>query len=261
MALLPSDVRKAIIQQISEGKSLNSVSRSTGVGKPTIYYYYKKIKGKKYAAPVFKPRASAIEGEICGIFAGDGSQYFEPKKYHYEIRVHFGGKNKWYAEYVKCLFEGFFHKKFRLQADTLGRWRVVTYSKDIFNYFYHYMTYNRRVKHSTIELKSLDLPKRFKMRFLKGLFDTDGCLWHSEKEHRLRVFFTTTSEQLAAQIHSMLNEFGMVNSVYVVHREGEKTKYNIYVKSKGIRKFINAVKPEKANGLVVKPGITRVWQT
>lgn len=40
-----------------------------------------------------QPRFSEKEGEIAGIFAGDGSQYFEPKAYYYEVNVHFGGHN------------------------------------------------------------------------------------------------------------------------------------------------------------------------
>ena len=151
---------------MKEGVSLNSLSKQFGLYKSTLYYYYKKLNGKKFKEPQFTPSSSEVEGEIVGIFAGDGSQFYESKKCHYEVNVHFGGHNYNYALEVKKLFEGFFNKEFRLSPETLGRYRLRTLSKKIYHYFHHYMEFQSQVKHSTVHLKNLNFPLHFKIGFL-----------------------------------------------------------------------------------------------
>ena len=131
--------------ELSDGTSLNTISKEYNIGKSTLYYYYKKIKGKKFVSPYVLPRLSEEAGEVVGIFAGDGSQYFEPKNYHYEVNVHFGGKKLAYASNVKLLFENFFRKSFRLQKEPLDRLRLRTYSKQIFLFFNNSFLYFLRI--------------------------------------------------------------------------------------------------------------------
>ena len=153
MALIKSEIKKEMIGQISKGVSINIISKSLNLGKSTIYHYYKKIKGKKYKEPEFKVSFSEKEGEITGIFAGDGSQYFEPKRYHYEVNIHFGAKNLEYLFYVKELYEKFFNKKFRIEKSNPTTLRLRTYSKKSYYYFTNYLDYDPRIKHSTVRLK------------------------------------------------------------------------------------------------------------
>lgn len=210
-----------------------------------------------------KPKFSETEGEIAGIFAGDGSQYFEPKAGHYEVNVHFGGQNYWYALYVKDLFEKFFNKKFRLQKESLNRFRLRTYSKEIFHFFKNYLDYIPQIKHSTVKLKTIDFPMEFKIGFLRGMLDTDGCIRHIHNENRTRIFFCTTSGELSTQIRNLLYEFGINNGRYVSIRKyrNEKPVYYVNIWKDSADKFINLIKPLKAefDGLVVKSGIMRPW--
>ena len=207
-----------------------------------------------------KPAFSEIEGEIVGIFAGDGSQHFEPKAYHYEVNVHFGKQNIEYALYVKNLFETFFNKKFRLEKQTLNCLRLRTYSKEIYHFFENYLEYIPQVKHSTVKLKSNTFSTEFKIGFLRGMLDTDGCIRHLPNEKRTRIFFCTTSEELSAQIKNILNEFKINNGRYVSVRKyrNEKPVYYVNVWKDSADKFINLIKPLKAaKGLVIQSGITK----
>ncbi len=261
MGRLPEMLKQEIELEIAEGTSLNAISNSYSIGKSTLYYYYKKIKGKKFVSPCVLPRLSEEAGEIVGTFAGDGSQYFEPKNYHYEVNVHFGGKKLAYASHVKLLFENFFRKSFRLQKEPLDRLRLRTYSKQIFLFFNNYLDYLPQIKHSTVRLKSDKFPSDFKIGFLRGLFDTDGCYRDIPHENRRRASFYTTSEQLAQQVSSMLFELNVKNRVYSSKkRENEKMIFCVNIWKDSVDTFINKVQPHKVRtGPVVKPGITRRW--
>src|SRR3989344_4829372 len=254
-------MKEKLKNEIESGVSINKISECLNVPKSTVYYYYKKIKGRLYNTPDIVASMSEQEGEIVGIFAGDGSQYFEPKRYRYEVNVHFGIKNKWYAEYVKGLFDEFFQKSFRLQEEEQTKLRLRTESKNIFEYFSRYLEFDRRVKHATVQLKSIPMPTEFKIGFLRGLFDTDGCIRVEGKGKRIRIFLTTTSSSLAKQVHELLDEIGIKNKVYVSPRKEEKTVYIVNVWKESTNSFINQVRPRKAvqQGLVAKPGIASPW--
>ena len=51
MVLLAPELRNYVATEIKNGTSINKISKNTGYGKSTIYYYYKKINGKKYKEP------------------------------------------------------------------------------------------------------------------------------------------------------------------------------------------------------------------
>lgn len=67
-----------IICMIKAGYSINYISKHLATAKSTIYYHYKKINGRKYNI-VKIPDNQMILGEISGVFAGDGSFFFNPK--------------------------------------------------------------------------------------------------------------------------------------------------------------------------------------
>jgi intein/homing endonuclease len=229
MALLKPELKEEIIKQIKKGNSINKISKDLSAGKSTIYYYYKKIKGKKYKEPHFTLRASETEGEIVGIFAGDGSQFYASKQGAYQINIHFGAKNEKYAKYVKKIFENYFNKKFWLAYEKEGSIiRVRTQSKKIFYYFKEYLTYGSRTKHSTVRLNTLNLPKEFKKGFLRGLFDTDGSVLYQKKEKRVRIAFYTTSSELMKQIKLLMKEFDF-KCGYGIRKNRHKRYKDLYV--------------------------------
>ena len=247
MPRLRPAVKEEMVKSLQRGKSLNTISKEFGIGKSTIYYYYKKMYGKKFIEPVFSPHNSELEGEINGIFAGDGSQYYYAKRGSYQVNVHFGAKNYWYAVYVKQLFEQFFNKKFRLQYESETKIRIRTESKKIFNYFQNYLSYDRQIKHCTIKLKK-NCSSSFKLGFLKGMFDTDGCLSYSKTEKNVRAFYTTTSQVLATQLGMMLTKLGIIHSVRSRRpsNTNEKMVYIVYIWRASTNRFIKTVKPMKA---------------
>src|SRR3989344_8397158 len=133
MTRLQPLIRQKLAEEIERGTSINKISNSLNLAKSTIYYYYKKIKGKKYQEPKFKIGFTEKDGEIVGIFVGDGSQCLN-KNYSYATNIHFGIKNIDYAKYVKNLFESFFSKEFNLLKNGETTIKLSMKSKSIFNY-------------------------------------------------------------------------------------------------------------------------------
>jgi hypothetical protein len=244
-------IKIKIIDLIKRGVSINNISKITKIGKSTIYYYYKKIRGRKNKLLNLNPSYTMKEGEIVGIFVGDGCHHFEKKGYHYFINVYFGIKNRDYLIYIKNLYESYFKKSFRIIIYQ-NKSVITTYSKEISEYFKNYIDFNPKIKHSTVKLKTLNLPIEFKIGFIKGLLDTDGCIFFNKSEKRKRIYFTTTSLELAKQTVCMLKEdFDVPCSMYTIlsRYKNRKDTYNTYILSKGVDKFLNIFKPFKNKGL------------
>ena len=254
---------KEIISLIKKGKSLNSIVKLTGKNKTTVYYYFRKIKGRKYIPINLNPGYSEKEGEIVGIFTGDGSQYFDSKGYHYQVNIHFGTKNKKYALYVKDLFEKYFGHRFNWQEDKSGKTlRLRINSKIIFNYFKNYIDYNPKLKHCTVKLKTLDLPSKFKIGFLRGLIDTDGSVLYNKYERRINVSFCTTSFELITQVKQLLDEFNFEYSYFISIRKHKNYKdlHIIKLWKNAVEPFLKFIEPFKAKilGPVTQPGNLQV---
>jgi intein/homing endonuclease len=249
---LTANVKKEVIESIKRGDSLNKISKRMGLYKSTIYYYYKKIKGKRYTKPNIKPVVyNRLEGEIVGIFAGDGSQHLEQKSYSYAVSVCFGNKNYDYALYVKTIYDNYFGKKISLLRNTENSIKLFTKSKDIFFHFHNYLDFDKRIKHSNVRLKTLKFPDEFLLGFIKGFLDTDGWISKAKDRTNPRIGFSTTSNKLALQIKEILNKFQIKCGMYTINRShrGEKTMYNIQIWKESTDIFLNKVKPFKLKNL------------
>ncbi|MBI4210700.1 MAG: hypothetical protein HY544_04315 [Candidatus Diapherotrites archaeon] len=244
MSRLTFEEKGLVEKLILQGVSLNKISKITGRNKSTLYWYYAKLKGgKKFEEPQFETNYSELEGEIVGIFAGDGSQHHAKDRGSYAVNVHFGKLE--YVKYVKGLFESYFNKKFRLKKESMGRFRLTTYSKKIFWHFMSYLDYVPQIKHCTVKLKRADFPREFKIGFLRGLVDTDGTICRC-KDKRIRIAFYTTSESLANQTKSLLAEFGFHSFTSVNHRANLKDCHSTYLLSRSVGSFIELIRPYKA---------------
>src|SRR3989344_2311619 len=246
-----------ILKSIRNGESLGSISRRTGIWKSTLYYHYKRIHGKKYKEPKYSIRFSEKEGEIVGIFAGDGSQVYCKSNCNYQTNIHFGDY-KGYISYVKELYEKYFNKIWRLNQDSRKdccvTYRMRMVDKKIFNYFSNYIDYNPHHKHNTVRLKTLKVPNRFKIGFIRGLIDTDGTIC-KERTGRLRIAQYTTSRSLAKQITRIITSFEITCYRYERKRKGYKRIYINVISARDIGRFLKTFKPFKGRkfGPVAQP--------
>ncbi len=252
MALLTQIKKEQLCNYISKGISLNQISSKLGIPKSTAYYYYRKLKYKKYKKPEYSIKFSEIEGEIVGIFAGDGSQYHYKKNGNYTTTIHFGNVIG-YISHVRKLYNSFFGKSWNLWRERTKegfiRHRLRAYNKEIFNFFYNYLNYDSTHKYDTCEVKSINFPEEFKIGFLRGFFDTDGHL--STSSNRLRAFYYTTSKKLATQMQIFFNDLNIKTIIWQEQRKDKKCKdlFILRVAEKEVNNFLNKIRPYRANKL------------
>ncbi|MDO8481397.1 MAG: LAGLIDADG family homing endonuclease [Nanoarchaeota archaeon] len=239
------EIRMMIKDALSKGSSRNQIIREFHLAKNTVLKYAG-IKSVPPLPPKIDFTPTEVCGEVVGIFAGDGSQYYEPKSGHYETNIHFGKVNEQYAYYVKEAYEKFFQKRFRLKQESLTKLRIRMYHREIFYFFDAFLDYERPSKHDTVRVKEDKTTPEFKIGFLRGMFDTDGCLFCVPHEKRVRLFYTTTSKELASQISIFLTELGIEHRVYTRLRKVWKTIYTVNIWKSSAYRFINKVKPFKA---------------
>jgi len=227
---------------VKKKKSLNQISQELRIKKTTVYYHFRKTKGMTISRPKIKIQSDIILGEIIGIFSGDGSQYFEPKGYHYQNRIHFGKKNIEYALYVKKLYEKFFGKTFILKRDGETKLILETHSKEIYKFFHTYISFVSKDKSHTIFLRRDHASsKKFVTGFLKGLLDTDGTV--AKIKNGIRIAYYTSSPILAQQISALLLSLGIKNNMSKISTR--KSQYQVYVFKEYNAKLLDLMKPYK----------------
>src|SRR3989344_1607252 len=235
-------VTNQVLDMIRAGDSLNKISRETGLYKSTLYYHYKKIKGKKYKEPKYKIKFSEKEGEIVGILAGDGSQYYYKRNGGYQTTIHFGDyPNR--VEYVKKLYENYFNKNWTTWRGVTKKgfisYRIRVINKKIFDYFKNYLSYIAKHKHDTVKLKNLKLSKRFKIGFLRGWIDTDGTV--CQTKNGLKIAIYTTSKIMAKQIKILFKDLNINTNIYKSIRPPYKDIYIINVLADSRDKLLNTI--------------------
>lgn len=237
-------VTKEVIDLIREGKSLNNINKSTGIGKSTLYFHYKKIKGKKTIPIRINLSNQDSLGEFIGMFAGDGNFYFEKKKYQYKIRIYLGLYEKQYRAHVKQFLTKLFSKAPRAYERMSGGVEVIEYySKEIYELIKKYLVWDEN-KTKTIRLKDIsNLNKDFLIGFIRGLFDTDGGI-HKPKN---KAAFGTASELLANQIREILIMQGLPPGYY---KYKDKDFWYIDLYGKRTDKFMKLIKPNNSNKII-----------
>lgn len=240
MIRLTSTQKENIAKLIKKGNSLNKISKFLNLSKTTVYYHFRKIKGKTIKLPIINFPSEKVKGEVVGIFAGDGSLCFVPNDYAYVVRIHSSICNFDYLFYVKKLFERCFGTKFRICEYKTKRF-LEKRSKLIYHFFFKFLDFNPRNKSNTIKLKK-NLSDEFKLGFLIGLFDTDGTIT-KDKEGGLRMVYFTSSKSLANQLKKTIKEFGFECNITKSKDECNQ----IFLYRNSIRKFAKFINSYKVN--------------
>ena len=230
MTRLNNVIREEVISSIEKGISINKISVKLNLAKSTIYHYYRKIKGKKYHEPFFESKLTREEGEIVGMFAGDGSfTYYQPN-HEYRGYIVTGVKNKGYAKHIQSRLEQFFNKPFPITQSRVDIVKVMLSSKALYVYFHNFLNFVDTYKALTIHLKHTRYPKEFLLGFLTGLLDTDGTVYSKSYP---RISFYTSSQELKKQVISILILFGLSTRVNADCRPNRNVPcYNISLRYK-----------------------------
>lgn len=240
MALIPLEIKEEMINNINEGVSINNISKSLGLAKSTIYYHYKKLKGKKFKDIQLNFKSEKALGEFLGVFSGDGS--FTLCNWAYDTRIYVGYYEKEYAKNLEDFLFDIFRKKpfiHKTQSVIVLRYR----SKKLYQFIKKYLIWEGKKTYS-VRLLTLNHSRDFLIGFLRGLLDTDGYY----NKNKNMVTFDTTSNNLASQICFIIEKLLELKfSKYIFYREGRKPLHEIALYGQNSYSILNTLSPRNPN--------------
>jgi intein/homing endonuclease len=155
--------------------------------------------------------------ELVGIMFGDGCLSRSGGKYIVYISGHKFDDFEYHSKTTKKLFKSLFNKEIRIGFRKDENTLFIRFSdKSIFEKF-HSFGLPIGLKYS-----NLDIPKEFLsdslfFSFIRGLFDTDGCLVFSKQHKHIpyypRIEISSKSQTFLLKIFETLKEYGFYGSV------------------------------------------------
>jgi len=203
---MPTQKEKEKIHTLAkQGKSINQITKQLELPKSTVYYYFKKAVGQKQKEnqPII-PKNPKIQGELCGIFAGDGN-FHKTKAGHYRIRIFLNLNEEYWKVLANFLEKELARRPHVYTYEDKSRATLDYSSKKLYEFFKENLQW-KEDKTKTICLnKDENLSENFKIGFLRGLLDTDG---YTSKLTR-RSVFNTISLNLSKDTSSILTDLGL----------------------------------------------------
>ena len=253
MTRLDNETKQKIIRLILNSVSIPKISQKLNLGKSTIYYYYKKLKGKKFIVPSFYIRDNEVEGEIVGAFAADGCAVPQSQ---YQVAFYFSLDEEDYAQSFLELLTKFFNKKPYFYRYPKGGKIIVRYkSKDIYKFLKHYLTWEGKKTYS-VSLKNSSHSRGFYKGFIRGYLDCDG---YTTKDRSAAHLFGV-SKKMIIQIGKIIEILGFKYSFIRQEQKGNRVAfYRTIIKGYEARRFLKYIRPrnKKRVGLPgFEPGTT-----
>ena len=144
---------------ILSGFSLKTIANKLNKSKTTIYYHFRKVKGKTIIPLTINRLNDELIGEFIGLFAGDGS-FYKTKDYKYKIRLHFSCRDQNYVDnLIKNVLVPLFNKK-PMQFLEENRLNLCYNSKELYGFIKQYLLWDHHLKKTyTVRLISNNYSK------------------------------------------------------------------------------------------------------
>ena len=182
--------------------------------------------------------------ELIGIILGDGHMH---TKHNLFTIVGSLEDYYYYQDYVMPLFEKISGKipSIRKRNDRNAYYLMLT-SKDLMSYLTNKIGMTRGSKINASIPKIIFSNKKFARAFLRGIFDTDGCLKFSKQTKKInyypRVQIALQKSHLATEIGTLLKLVGFSYGSWEDSRFNGAIYYNISGK-KNTEKWIKEISP------------------
>lgn len=204
---------------------------------PTLEIYeqdYSKNFG--YIIPNIKKLEKGQElAEFCGIMLGDG--YFHKGG----IKIAFDKRDVNYMDYVGNLFKRLFGVKLRPQIiKTTNQGYLYFYSKKLADDLTSFeMVQGDKIKNNVGIPEWIKENEIYSKRLVRGLIDTDGCVYICKRERQRYVKFTNFNRRLLLEFKDLVLKLG--------YHFANANKQNVCLYRKDeVIKFINDIKPVRA---------------
>ena len=181
------------------------------------------------------PEKSGDLAEFIGIMLGDGSIYKN------SVRVSFDKRHKDYIQYVFDLFSSIFGLKVKKYASkTSNSFNLYAYNKSLTEILLALGLKRGNKKKNQIGIpKWIKDNKEYSKRCIKGLIDTDGCIYFCKREKRKYIKFTNFNKKLMDDFKEITKNLGYSFA------KSTQTSTVLYRK-KEVVKFIKEIKPLKS---------------
>jgi intein/homing endonuclease len=195
---------------------------------------------------------NTLISELIGIHTGDGTLYkTNSGGIVWEVRG--GLDEKEYYNHIVILLKSIFNLEFKAKFRSGGKngcWGIQICKKEISSFFIN-NGFLPRSKTKTIQIPRYikESNKKVKLSFIRGYFDTDGCLRfdrYNGKTHSYpKIEFASVSEVMIKDLSDMLKDLGFRNYTWI-----SRTDYKLCVAGrKMLEKWINEVEPKNAKHL------------
>ncbi len=145
--------------------------------------------------------------EIVGIMLGDGCLYKEKRRNRYQTIICFHKEEKDYLKHVKNLFEEYFRYKFcitEIKHEMLLRNSSFFVGKSLID---SGLSSGNKVDNESIIPSWIFQDKRLIIEVIRGLFDTDGCVYR-KYDNYAQIHFKFGCPELTESLHSAIKEMG-----------------------------------------------------
>jgi len=241
LLVLSESVIAEIRCRASTGESVNSIKEDLDVPKSTVYYHFRKEVGQKQKSNQVKiPDDLGFHGELCGIFAGDGSFQYT-KSGNYKIKFHLNSEEKYWEKLREHLEIKLEKKPFICDSEE-SKISLLYNSKKLYELFDKNLDWEDN-KAYTIRLHDRNFSQDFKVGFARGLMDTDG---YRRPDHK-RYVFTSASESLRDNLYDILYglDIGSQRFEEEPGETGNAVKHKLRITGSDVDKFSNRINPRK----------------
>lgn len=189
------------------------------------------------------------EAELIGMHIGDGTLYLAGKTIVWELR---GSVNeKEFYEHVKNLIKNEFDVEVIPKYRGIDSYGIQTTNKLITSFFVERGFFpGKKVYTVRIPEYIKNADTKIKQSFIRGLFDTDGCVWFSKNRTEYRYYpkieFNFASKYLSEDLFNLLTELN-----FKAHKWNTKREDGIGFKIcmagfKNLDKWIKEINPSNA---------------
>ena len=188
--------------------------------------------------------------EIVGIMLGDGCLYFDSKE-KYQTIVSFHKNEKDYLYYVKALFENFFESyKFcitELKDEILLRNNSIFVGEKLKNN--GLIAGNKTINKITIP-RWITNDMKYMIKAIKGLFDTDGCVYRKYNSYA-QIQFKLACKECVCSIRDILFKLHFNPTRIQKENLNNRFYWKIYLsRQKEIDLFFKLIKPANSKHII-----------
>lgn len=198
---------------------------------------------------IFPKQITPLLAEEIGLHLGDGSMNYYKGKGFYQLRGHINDDKNHYITRIKLVYKELFDIDINLrEMPSCGVFGFQIWSNKLVDYKSKVLGLPLGKKIEFLAPFEITLNEELIKCFLRGYFDTDGCLYIENKYGRPypRVEMATISKKFAKQLEDMLTKLGFRFSSYVEKRAKYGWKDIFRVRINGIKmskKWFSEIKP------------------